>query len=89
MGVQRVMRLPTEQRMGLNASASMVTMNPRMTYAKVQFESKLLECSQKCVTCLASVDSCLSCSEKSFRKLNGTQCLCLEGYYDDGSNCEV
>ncbi|EAS03999.2 EGF-like domain protein (macronuclear) [Tetrahymena thermophila SB210] len=53
--------------------------------------SQCIKCSPKCLTCLQQNNSyaCLSCRSSQFRYLQNNQCLCLPGYYDDGTNCQV
>jgi hypothetical protein len=39
-------------------------------------------CYGTCLTCSYWYNSCLTCSSSQFRYLNGTNCNCLNGYYD-------
>ncbi|KAL4470078.1 hypothetical protein ABPG72_008737 [Tetrahymena utriculariae] len=53
--------------------------------------SQCIQCNQKCLTCFQPVKPgsqmfCLSCNPSQNRYLQVSQCLCLPGYYDDGTN---
>lgn len=44
-------------------------------------------CHYSCVTCSGTTKTtCKSCDTGSFRWLSSGSCLCLDGYYDDGTN---
>jgi hypothetical protein len=42
------------------------------------------KCDYTCETCSSSENSCDTCLSKNFRKLNGFDCNCFDGYYDVG-----
>eukprot|EP00828_Plagiopyla_frontata_P040220 TRINITY_DN538_c0_g1_i2.p1 TRINITY_DN538_c0_g1~~TRINITY_DN538_c0_g1_i2.p1 ORF type:complete len:1831 (+),score=273.59 TRINITY_DN538_c0_g1_i2:3-5495(+) len=53
-------------------------------------ENDCLNCHSTCKTCskIDNRQACSSCDQSKFRILNGSQCICIDGYYEDlNSEC--